>query len=310
VLRTEFAVPEPGEEGRAARMRFAAYQFAEEPFETSVVVHYQDVTKARALEERLRESERLAAVGQLASGAAHEINNPLGFVTSNLRTLRGMMDELRVPVRVLHDVVSLLKAQKLEEAQEHLQELELPDPHHLDEGVSMIDESLDGARRVSDIVKGLRELSRLEIGKPEPAQVNASVSRAVRAQLGDNPPNLHLDLRADAPAAIAPLQLDQALGNILRNARQATPRKQAIRVETWNTEREVLIRVSDDGAGIAKEHMRRVFEPFFTTRGVGQGLGLGLTAAYGIVRRAGGDIEVASGGPSLGAAFTVRLPRA
>ena len=81
-------------------------------------------------------------------------------------------------------------------------------------------------------------------------------------------------------------------------------------VRSWSAGAEVLIQVRDEGVGIPKENLRRVFEPFFTTRGVGKGIGLGLTAAYGIVRRAGGDIEAESEGPGLGASFTVRLPRA
>jgi signal transduction histidine kinase len=174
----------------------------------------------------------------------------------------------------------------------------------------MIDESLDGARRVSDIVKGLRELSRLEIGRREPADTNASVTRVVRHEYGEVPANVQLVLEATVLADIAPLQLDQALGHLVKNPRQATPKKERVLVRTWTTSNEVLIQVRDEGVGIAREHLRRVFEPFFTTRGVGKGIGLGLTAAYGIVRRAGGDLEAESEGPGRGATFTIRLPRA
>jgi signal transduction histidine kinase len=172
----------------------------------------------------------------------------------------------------------------------------------------MIDESLDGARRVGDIVKGLRELSRLEIGKREPANVNASVSRVVRSELGEASPNVVLQLEAAAQADIPPLQLDQVLAHVLRNAKQATTCKERIHVRTSQDDVFVLISVRDEGVGIAKENQRRVFEPFFTTRGVGKGIGLGLTAAYGIVKRVGGDIEVQSDGLGQGSTFTIRLP--
>jgi signal transduction histidine kinase/GAF domain-containing protein len=297
-------------QARPATFRFSGYWMSDEPESRVVVVTYQDITHARHLQERLRESERLAAVGQLASGAAHEINNPLGFVASNLRTLRGLVDELRSPMRVLTDAMAAAREGRIQDLQELLSRLEGPDLQVLDDGLEMIDESLDGARRVGDIVKGLRELSRLEIGKREPANVNASISRAVRAEFGEAPANLDLQLQATRSADIPPLQLDQVLGHVLRNARQAVGKHQRIHVRTFDSGHEVRVEVRDEGIGISQDHLRRVFEPFFTTRGVGKGIGLGLTAAYGIVRRSGGDIEAESGGPGKGATFTVKLPLA
>jgi signal transduction histidine kinase/GAF domain-containing protein len=289
--------------------RFHGYWLSDDARDESVVVTYHDITHKHVLEEKLRESERLAAVGQLASGAAHEINNPLGFVTSNLRTLRGLLDELRAPMNAFADVVAMAKERRTDEVNELLMSTPEPDGRNLDDGLEMIDESLDGARRVGDIVKGLRELSRLEIGKREPANVNASVSRVVRAELGESA-NVSLQLEAGRLADIPPLQLDQALSHLLRNARQATPRREKITVRTFHLDDHVFIQVRDEGAGIPKENLRRVFEPFFTTRGVGKGIGLGLTAAYGIVKRVGGDVEASSDGPGKGATFTLRLPGA
>lgn len=296
--------------GRASTFRFSGYWMSDDASHRGVVVTYQDTTHARHLQERLRESERLAAVGQLASGAAHEINNPLGFVASNLRTLRGMIDELRAPTRALADAIAASKEGRTQELLELLGRVETPDLQTLEDGLEMVDESLDGARRVGDIVKGLRELSRLEIGKREPANVNASVSRAVRSEFGESAANVVLELNAKRFADIPPLQLDQVLGHVLKNARQAVSRHQHIKVSTSDAEGEVLVEVKDEGAGIRPEHLRRVFEPFFTTRGVGKGIGLGLTAAYGIVKRVGGEIEADSAGPGRGSTFTIRLPLA
>jgi signal transduction histidine kinase len=308
-LSAELMIPNPST-AKDSTVELSGYWLNDDPGSMSVVVTYQDVTHSRSMAERLRESERLAAVGQLASGAAHEINNPVGFVTSNLRSLRGVVDELRMPMRVLADLIGLVKEKRLDDLAELVESLDEPDLETLDEAVEMIDESLDGARRVSDIVKGLRELSRLEIGRREPADTNASVTRVVRNEYGELPATVQLLLEATVQADIAPLQLDQALGHLVKNARQATPKKERVIVRTWSTSNEVLIQVRDEGVGIAKEHLRRVFEPFFTTRGVGKGIGLGLTAAYGIVRRVGGDIEAESEGPGRGAVFTIRLPRA
>lgn len=308
-LTAELTLPNPST-AKDSHVQLSGYWLHDDPSSESVVVTYQDVTHSRSLQDRLRESERLAAVGQLASGAAHEINNPVGFVTSNLRSLRGVIDELRGPMTVLSDVITMVKERRLEELNELVQSLDEPDLQTIEDAVEMIDESLDGARRVSDIVKGLRELSRLEIGRREPADTNSSVTRVVRTEFGDQPSHVALVLEATVPADIAPLQLDQALGHLVKNARQATPQKQHIVVRTWSTDDEVMIQVRDEGLGIAKEHLRRVFEPFFTTRGVGKGIGLGLTAAYGIVRRAGGDIEAESDGANRGSTFTIKLPRA
>ncbi|HVE86803.1 MAG TPA: ATP-binding protein, partial [Myxococcales bacterium] len=116
-----------------------------------------------------------------------------------------------------------------------------------------------------------------------------------------------LDLSASHPAFIPPLQLDRLLGKILRNARQAIQGDRGrVFVRTRDGGGSVWIEIQDEGCGIPPEHLNRVFEPFFSTRGVGQGIGLGLTAAYGIARRHGGDIEVRSQ-PGRGATFSVRL---
>ncbi len=262
----------------------AGFGMSSESGEDGVVVHYRDVTGQKLLERRLRETERLAALGQLASGAAHEINNPLGFLTSNLRSLDGHLRELAELTGQGEEVKTLIA-----------------------DGAEMIAESLEGARRVAEIVRGLRELAKLEIGRCEPTPVNPSITRAVRAELADL--KAELSLESLAPVEVPPLQLDQVLGHLLRNARQALGAKGQIRVRTYDTADEVRIDVEDSGCGIPKDIQHRIFEPFFTTRGVGKGIGLGLTAAYGIVKRYGGEIGVRSV-VGEGSVFTIRLPKA
>ncbi len=272
--------------GRSS-FRASAYRFSDDPQDRTWVVQYQDVTEEKALQGKLRESERLASLGQLASGAAHEINNPLGFLTSNLRSLQGSLEELQ----------GLLPADS-------------DGSLTLQDGVDIIQESLEGARRVADIVRGLRELARQEIDRVEPCDVNASVSRVAPALFHDAPHRApSLCLGAAQRAAIAPLQLDQLLEHLFRNARQAVTGPQSIYVRTYDLDDQVAIEVRDEGIGIAPEHLRRVFEPFFTTRGIGRGVGLGLTAAYGIVQRAGGTIELDSE-VGKGTRVTVLLPKA
>jgi two-component system NtrC family sensor kinase len=266
---------------------FAVNAFRQSGRQERVVVHYRDHSEERRLQARLRETERLVAVGQLASGAAHEINNPLGFVISNLRLLKSDLEEL---APVLRQIGTEL-------------------PFEPGEVVEVLRESLAGAERVSAIVRGLRELSRQSVETGGAADPSASVTRAVRAELGEEASRVELELSAREKVQVPPLQLDQALQNLLRNAHQATGAGERISVRTRDEADQVVIEISDAGCGIAPEHLPRIFEPFFTTRGIGQGIGLGLTSVYGIVQGNGGSIQVQSQ-PGQGARFTLRFPRA
>ena len=156
-------------------------------------------------------------------------------------------------------------------------------------------------------VKGLRELARQELGRMEAVDINACVSRTLRAELQHMPPGtVQASLEARQRLSGSPLQLDQAVGAVLRNARQACPAG-PLRVRTRDEGGEVVVEVQDSGPGITASLLPRIFEPFFTTRGGGKSVGLGLTLAYGVVQRHGGRIDVASQ-VGKGTTVTVRLP--
>ncbi len=262
-----------------------------------VVIHYRDVAPQKELEARLRESERMASLGQLASGAAHEINNPLGFVTSNLRSLGDALTEV---LDTLETLTGADTAKRLLSAGD-VRSL-------LHDGNEMVREALQGTDRVARIVQALRELSRQEFGQAELTNVNASVERALRAELQGDAGRVAIKLDSIDHAKIAPLQLDRAIGQVIRNAFQAVKSPEEISIRTWDDDKFIRIAIADRGHGIAAEHVHRVFEPFFTTRGIGRGIGLGLTAAYGIIQRAGGNIEVQSE-HGAGSTFSIVLPR-
>ncbi|GMU01974.1 hypothetical protein KH5H1_60940 [Corallococcus caeni] len=289
---------------------FHGFKLLDDTAGDSVVVHYRDITAKKLLEAKLRESERLASVGQLASGAAHEINNPLAFMVSNLRNLSESLQEVSQQLQVLHGAARAFASGQRGDAERALcgVDFEALDGE-LREGLVMIDESLAGGERVGNIVRSLRELSRLEMTREELTRVNDSVLRSVRAEFGEDARAVGLELSARARTWLSPLHLDQALGHVLRNARQAIQPGQRVFVRTWDEERTVVIEVQDEGRGIPQECLGRVFEPFFTVAGIGRSVGLGLTAAHGIVERSGGTIDIQSR-VHHGTTVRITLPRA
>jgi two-component system NtrC family sensor kinase len=287
------------------RFRVTAFRLSDEAEDGRTVLHYQEVTAERALEAKLHASERLASLGQLASGASQEINNPLGYVIANLQSLQATLRELETSADAVERAARLCGQNAPAEAVRALSEVQARE--HAAEGLEAVGEALEGAQRISGIVKGLRELARQDLGRMEALDVNACVSRSVRAELQHMPPGaVQASLGARLRVWGSPLQLDQALTAILRNARQACPAG-PIQVRTRDEGAELVVEVQDAGAGIAASLLPRIFEPFFTTHGGGKAVGLGLTLAYGVIQRHGGRIDVASS-VAKGTTVTLRLP--
>ncbi|KVZ98709.1 histidine kinase [Burkholderia cepacia] len=263
-----------------------------------------------ALEEthvQLLQSEKLASIGQLAAGVAHEINNPIGFVSANLNTLKTW-------VRSLLDVIAAHEAalpQLDPAARDALTALgRAADLDYVrGEIATLIDESIDGALRVRRIVQDLRDFSR-------PASDEWSVVD-LRAGLESTLNVVHNELKykaeivrdyGDVPLVeCLPSQLNQVVMNLLVNAAQAIPERGVITIRTSSDGEQVSIAISDTGTGMTPDVVRRIFDPFFTTKPVGQGTGLGLSVSHGIVERHRGTIDVTSE-PGRGTTFCVRLP--
>ncbi len=250
--------------------------------------------QVRTIDQRQRQlyqTEKLAAVGQLAAGVAHEINNPIGFIRSNLSSAARYLAEL-----------NSAQAEGPQRATEELSEL-LPDFSEL------VRESQDGVERVATIVGDLREFSRVDRGSEEVVDVNQlvrTVCTMTGPQIGEDIV-LEQDLAPLPPLRCEPGHLSQALCNLVLNAAQAVGASGRIVVRTAAAGNEVRVAVADDGCGIEGAVLPRIFEPFFTTREVGQGVGLGLTVCNDVVRALGGRIEVASV-PGDGSIFTLHLP--
>ncbi|WP_224369502.1 ATP-binding protein [Hyalangium versicolor] len=266
----------------------------------------------RKLEEthcQLLQSEKMASIGQLAAGLAHEINNPIGFVTSNVGSLRTYVLDL---LKVI-DAFEAEKGGLGESARRRIDTLEEQVELALirEDSMPVLDECAEGLRRVRQIIRDLTEFSRMD----EARWHRADLHRGLESTLNI----VHNEVRHVADVIkeygelpeveCLPSQLNQVFLNLLVNAAQAIKGKRGtITVRTGRRDGDhVFVEISDNGEGIAPEHLNRIFDPFFTTKPVGQGTGLGLALSYGIVARHHGGIEVDST-PGVGTRFRVVLP--
>jgi two-component system NtrC family sensor kinase len=266
-----------------------------------------EIDDRKRLESQLVQSEKLASIGQLAAGVAHEINNPIGYIFSNFGTLEEYLADL---FRVLsaYEAVEqgLAAADALREMRARLQ------IEFLKEDVpQLMRESKEGIVRVRRIVQDLKDFSRVD---SEQEWQLADLHRGIDSTL--NIVASEVRYRADvvkeygqiAEVECVPSQLNQVVMNLVVNAAHAVgPERGRIVIRTGSEGEQVWIEVSDTGCGIAAENLTRIFDPFFTTKPVGQGTGLGLSLSYGIVQKHQGRIEVRSV-VGEGTTFRVTLP--
>jgi signal transduction histidine kinase len=266
----------------------------------------------RTVQVALVQSEKLASLGQLAAGVAHEVNNPLAYVINNVSILRrdvtGVLDILgtyRRGAAALARVEPDLAAEADQKAEE--QDL----PYVLGNLAKVFDKTLDGLYRVRDIVKNLRDFARLEQSEIEEVDLNACLLSALELVKHEVK---HRCIRVENRLQKLPMvschsrKINQVFLNLLMNAVQScADQGGAITLRSRQEGEVVAIEIEDNGAGIKPEHLPRIFDPFFTTKPVGQGTGLGLSVSYGIVRDHGGSISVTSE-PGVGSTFCVRLP--
>jgi two-component system NtrC family sensor kinase len=261
------------------------------------------VTQAQMLQR-----EKMASIGQLAAGVAHEINNPIGFISSNLATLGKYVERLTAFVSRQTEVCTpLMTAAMSSELEETRRELKID--HILADISPLIAESLDGAGRVRTIVRDLKSFSRSDEGEYKTADIVACLDSAVSIVWNElkYKATLRKNYGALPPVKCYPQQLNQVLMNLLVNAAHAIDKQGEITIDTRHENGEVFIVISDTGCGIPPENLGRIFEPFFTTKESGKGTGLGLSISYDIVKRHHGEITVEST-LGKGTTFTVRIP--
>ncbi len=289
---------------------------------TGRVISINDTTDLRAMTEKLQKAydelqttqlkifqqEKLASIGQLAAGVAHEINNPMGFISSNLTTLHKYSERLREFITLLSAALAH-GANDRDRAGVDEQRTRLKIDYILEDSPQLIAESQDGAQRVRKIVQDLKSFSRVDEAEQKCANLNDCLDSTINIvwneikyvatltkEYGDLPPVL-----------CYPQQINQVFMNLLVNAAHAITGQGNIRVRTGQEGAVVCVAVSDTGCGIPAGNLKHIFEPFFTTKQVGKGTGLGLSISYDIVKRHHGEILVESE-LDTGSTFTVRIP--
>jgi two-component system NtrC family sensor kinase len=269
----------------------------------------QLITRLQEAHDQLLQAEKMASIGQLAAGIAHEINNPVGFVNSNMGSLRTYVATL---CRVIGAYEQALRAQGASPGLvAHFAEVrEQAELDYVQEDVTeLIKESMDGLQRVKDIVQALKDFSHVDKSEWQVADLHAGLDSTLIIVANEIKYKANVEKHYGKIPEIACLasQLNQVFMNLLVNAAHAIKERGVITIRSGVDGDTVWVAIGDSGCGIAPENLNRIFEPFFTTKPVGSGTGLGLSLSYGIVKKHGGRIDVASI-PGAGTTFTVRLP--
>lgn len=294
-----------------------ASDFIQKPFDLETISiaikrAQERISMRRALidtQAQLQQSEKLASIGQLAAGVAHEINNPIGFIHSNLGTLNKYMG------RIKNFLLSLEQLFQNGDGHHKIKTLfnQLKRKNKLDfilaDIENIIDESLEGTKRVRDIVLDLKNFAHIDHREIEECDINKCIESILNIVW--NELKYHCELRkklGKLPSVLCyPQQINQVLMNLLINAGQAIEGKGVITIETSAQPEGVVCKISDTGKGIPQENLDKIFNPFFTTKEIGKGTGLGLHIVFGIIQKHNGTIKVDST-PGEGTTFSIFLP--
>ena len=288
--------------------RTLALQMANETLEKEKERQAELIRKLGEAQSQLLQSEKMASIGVLAAGVAHEINNPVGFVNSNLSSLQRYAQALLQLLDGYEEAATRLSA----EDQVVLAALRRDvDADYLREDLgSLLSESMDGLDRIKRIVQDMKDFSHVGGGDVLVANLEAGLESTLNVVWNELKYKAEVvrEFGGVAPIECIPSQLNQVFMNLLINAAHAIRERGRITVRTRQDDANVTVEVSDTGSGIPEENLGRIFEPFFTTKPVGKGTGLGLSLSYGIVQKHGGRIEVDSV-INQGTTFRVILPR-
>ena len=300
----------------------AGLKHANRTLESQVQERTKDLRGAldelRESQAQLVQSEKMASLGQMVAGVAHEINTPLGYARSNARTVRNTLGEIRELCQSQGHALSLLGAANASEdeiaaavagAEEQRQALN-PDELMADLDGLLVDAD-HGLVQIADLVSSLKDFSRVDRSRTDLFDLNAGIDSALKIcnnQLKDRI-EIVRDFGSLPEIECSPSQLNQVFLNLLTNAGQAIEGEGRIHIQTRAERNGVQVRISDSGSGMSEDVKKRIFEPFFTTKPVGKGTGLGLSIVFRIVEEHGGRIEVESK-LGQGTSFILHLPLA
>lgn len=259
-------------------------------------------------QSHLVQSEKMASLGQLTAGIAHELNNPINFISGNVTPLRNDIGEL---LDLINKYDAVIDQKRNDEAMQPLIKLrEHADLKLIVDEIGKLLSGIDeGARRTTEIVKGLRNFSRTDESELKMTQLNDALDSTLTILQNKTKGRIEIvKSYGDLPLVECyPGQLNQVFLNILNNAIQAIPAQGKITIATRVSNNQVIVSIKDTGKGMTDEIKQHIFDPFFTTKQVGEGTGLGLSISYGIIEKHDGKIEVKSE-PGAGTEFIILLP--
>jgi len=256
-------------------------------------------------QQQLLHSEKMASLGRLVAGVAHELNNPISFVLGNVHALRRYAGRLRTYLEALHGGAAPGELHALRES--------LRIDRMLEDMPPLLDGTIEGAERTRDIVDGLKRFSAVDRNENARFNLVDVIERAVHWVAKAIPEGFQvsLSLPEELPVIGSSGQMQQVMMNLVQNAYDATLERSVPRLDVSaridEEDSAVTLEFHDNGSGIEPDNLARIFDPFFTTKPVGKGTGLGLAISYGIVERHGGSL-VAANHPDGGALFSIRLP--
>jgi two-component system sensor histidine kinase HupT/HoxJ len=256
-------------------------------------------------QQQLLQSEKMASLGKLVAGVAHELNNPISFVLGNMHAMQRYTPRLKRYLDAIHGG----------EPREVLDKLrtELRIDHILDDLQPLLDGSVEGAERTRDIVDGLKRFSAADRDENVDFNLAETIERSVHWVTRAAPTHfrVQIDLPKDMPCFGSPGQIQQVITNLVQNASDATEKTPdpVLSITAEEIGEKLCIRFRDNGPGIPEQALGKIFDPFYTTKPVGKGTGLGLSISYGIIERHGGQLS-ASNAEGGGAEFKLCLPRA
>ena len=274
---------------------------------------YQEIKASnetiKKTQNQLVQSEKMASLGQLAAGVAHEINNPIGFVMSNVGTLKEYSEVLEGYVKLANSLSESIDSEDARALKEIDDDEDVA--VMVNDIKSIVSDCSDGLKRVKDIVANLKSFARSDEEKNEPFNLNECIEKTLKVVWNELKYNVTLNRHFDNKIALVKGhegQVGQVIMNMLVNAGQAMESPGEITLSTSQKNEWVILSIRDTGKGISKEVMDKIFDPFFTTKEVNEGTGLGLSISYGIIEKHGGNIQVNSK-ESEGTEFIITLPQ-